>query len=267
MTLHLKNPLAIFDLETTGVNVSSDRIIELAVIKMMPNGEKLEKVMRVNPGIPIPEESSMIHGIYDKDVADAPLFKDVARELVKFLDNCDLAGFNILKFDAPLLIEELDRANVNFSLQGRKLIDAQKIFHLMEKRTLSAAYEFYCNKKLEGAHGAYADTNATMEVILSQMERYQGQKVIDNLGNEIGKIDESLESLHKLSVHNMVDLAGRMVYNDDGVEVFNFGKNKNKSVAEIIKTQQGFYDWMMKGDFPADTKRKLTEIKLRGFNQ
>lgn len=266
MNLHLKAPLAIFDLETTGVNVSTDRIIELAIIKLMPNGEKLEKTIRVNPGIPIPEESSIVHGIYDKDVKTLPTFKDVAKDVLKFLENCDLAGFNVLKFDAPLLIEEFARVDIAFSLQGRKLIDAQKIFHLMEKRTLSAAYEFYCGKTLEGAHGAYADTHATMEVLLAQLQKYRGQKVLDPMGNEIGVIDETIDSVHKLSVHNMVDLAGRMVLNDDGVEVFNFGKYKNKSVEEVLRTEKGFYDWMMKGDFPADTKRKLTEIKLRGFN-
>lgn len=267
MNLSLKAPLAIFDLETTGVNVSTDRIIEMAIIKVMPGGEQVEKTYKLNPGIPIPEESSLIHGIYTKDVKDAPTFADVAKEVAKFLEGCDLAGFNVLKFDAPVLIEEFARVDVNFSLQGRKLLDAQKIFFLMEKRTLSAAYQYYCGKTLEGAHGAYADTKATMEVLFSQLEKYRGEKVIDTLGNEIGLLDGTIDSFHKLSTHNMVDLAGRMIYNEDGVEVFNFGKFKNKPVEEILTTQPGFFDWMMKGDFPADTKRKITEIKLRGFNK
>lgn len=267
MKLHLKNPLAIFDLETTGVSVSNDRIIEMAIIKIHPDGQEEEKVFKVNPVIPIPEESSMIHGIYPKDVKDLPTFKEVARHVAQFLEGCDLAGFNVLKFDAPLLMEEFERAGVDFSIHNRKIVDAQKIFHLMEKRTLSAAYRFYCGKNLEEAHSASADTHATKEVILSQVEMYEGKKVLDALGNDLGIIEQSVDSLHKVSSHKMVDLAGRMVLNDDNVEVFNFGKFKNKPVEEVLKREPGFYDWMMKGDFPIDTKKKLTEIKLRGFNQ
>lgn len=173
----------------------------------------------------------------------------------------------MLKFDVPILLEEFQRCGIDFSLQGRKLVDAQKIFFMMEKRTLSAAYEFYCGKSLEDAHSAYADTKATMEVILSQMERYEGRAVTDALGNDIGKIEQSIESVHKISAHKMVDLAGRMVMNDDGVEVFNFGKFKNKPVEEVLKKEAGIYDWIMKGDFPIDTKNKLTEIKLRSFGR
>lgn len=267
MQLHLKAPLAIFDLETTGVNVSSDRIIEIAIIKMLPGGGEEKLDMRLNPEIPIPEESSMIHGIYDKDVKDQPTFADVAREILKFLDKCDLGGFNMLKFDVPVLLAEYERSGLEFSLQGRKLVDAQKIFFMMEKRTLSAAYEFYCGKSLKDAHSAYADTKATMEVILSQMDKYKGQTVKDALGKTIGAIDHSVESMHKISAHKMVDLAGRMILNDDGVEVFNFGKFKNKPVEEVLKKEAGIYDWIMKGDFPVDTKTKLTEIKLRGFGK
>ena len=267
MPLHLKAPLAIFDLETTGVNVSSDRIIEIAIIKMLPGGGEEKLDMRLNPEMPIPADSSMVHGIFDKDVKDQPTFADVAREIVKFLDKCDLGGFNMLKFDVPILLEEFQRCGIDFSLQGRKLVDAQKIFFMMEKRTLSAAYEFYCGKSLEDAHSAYADTKATMEVILSQMERYEGRAVKDALGNDIGKIEQSIESMHKISAHKMVDLAGRMVMNDDGVEVFNFGKFKNKPVEEVLKKEAGIYDWIMKGDFPIDTKNKLTEIKLRSFGR
>jgi DNA polymerase-3 subunit epsilon len=267
MQLHLKAPLAIFDLETTGVNVSSDRILEIAIIKMLPGGGEEKLDMRLNPEMPIPEESSMIHGIYDKDVENQPTFADVARDVIKFLDKCDLGGFNMLKFDVPVLLAEIERSGLEFSLQGRKFVDAQKIFFMMEKRTLSAAYEFYCGKSLVDAHSAYADTKATMEVILSQMSKYDGKTVTDSLGNTIGAIEHSVESMHTISAHKMVDLAGRMIMNNDGVEVFNFGKFKNRPVEEVLKKEAGIYDWIMKGDFPLDTKNKLTEIKLRGFGR
>ncbi|UXP31125.1 3'-5' exonuclease [Reichenbachiella agarivorans] len=266
MELKLKNALAIFDLETTGTSISLDRIVEISIVKILPNNEEIIKTLRINPEIPIPLESSMIHGIYDKDVQDAPTFKSVAKELSVFLSGADLGGFNCLKFDIPLLVEEFSRAGVDFDTSNRKFVDAQKIFHMMEKRTLTAAYKFYCNKVLEGAHGAEADTLATTAVIKAQVERYQGQEVIDPMGNKIGVLENSIDSLHQLSASNMVDLAGRFVFNQDGVEVFNFGKHKNKPVEEILKVESGYYDWMMKGDFPMDTKRKLTQIKLRGFN-
>ncbi len=265
MKLHLRNPLAFFDLETTGIMVSQDRIIELSILKITPNGSKELKTMRINPGIPIPPEVSLIHGIYDEDVKDAPLFKDVAKNLVKFLEGCDLAGFNIIRFDVPLLVEEFLRAGVDFNVSKRKLIDVQKIFHLMEKRNLSAAYKFYCDKNLEGAHGAEADTIATYEILEKQIEMYEGKEVEDNLGNIVGKIENDMGILHQLALQNMVDLAGRMVYNAKGVEVFNFGKHKNKPVVEILKKEPSYYDWMQKSDFPLETKKKLTEIKLRAF--
>ncbi len=263
--LNLKNPLAFFDLETTGVNVTQDRIIEYSVIKTMPDGEVLRQTQRVNPGRPIPTESSMIHGIYDEDVKDAPLFKEVARNLLRFLEGCDLAGYNVIRFDVPVLVESFAREGIDFDISHRKLINAQKIFHLMEKRTLAAAYEFYCQKTLEGAHGAEADTQATLEVLLAQVDRYLDQKVIDVKGNELGTIRNDVAALHKVSVANMVDLAGRMSFNEEGVEVFNFGKHKNKPVSEVLEKEPNFYDWMMKGDFPQDTKRKLTEIRLRSM--
>lgn len=267
MKLNLNNPLAIFDLETTGTNVSQDRIVELSVVKIMPDGEEIIKTMRINPTVPIPTEVSMIHGIYDKDIQDAPTFKSISKSLATFLDGCDLGGFNCMKFDIPLLVEEFLRTGIDFDTDNRKLVDAQKIFHMMEKRTLTAAYKFYCNKVLEGAHGAEADTLATAEVIKAQIERYEGQEVIDSLGNKLGTVENNMSSLHSLSASNMVDLAGRFVLNQDGIEVFNFGKHRHKPVEEILKLEKGYYDWMMKGDFPQDTKRKLTQIKLRGFNQ
>ena len=266
MQLKLKNPLAVFDLETTGTNVSKDRIVEICVVKILPSGEEIVKTMKLNPTIPIPLETSMIHGIYDKDVKDAPTFKSISKSLNELLEGCDLGGFNSMKFDIPLLIEEFARVDIDFDLTGRKFVDAQKIFHMMEKRTLSAAYKFYCDKSLDDAHSAEADTLATAEVIKAQVSRYEGQDVVDNMGKKLGVIANDMNSLHKVSAANMVDLAGRFVLNADGVEVFNFGKHRFKPVEDILKAEPGYYDWMMKGDFPQDTKKNLTKIKLKGFN-
>lgn len=265
MNLNLKNPIAFFDLETTGTNISNDRIVEFAFLKVLPSGETQKKVARINPTIPIPEESSMIHGIRDEDVKDAPTFKAIAKNLAKFLEGTDLAGFNIVRFDLPMLVEEFLRADVDFEVGNRKLVDAQKIFFMMEKRTLTAAYKFYCDKDLEGAHGAEADTLATYEVFKAQLERYDGQEVTDISGNVVSKIENDMGAIHQLVASNMVDLAGRLQLNDKGVEVFNFGKHKGRPVAEVFKREPGYYDWMMQGDFPLDTKRKLTQIKLKGF--
>jgi DNA polymerase III subunit epsilon len=266
MKLLLKNPLAFFDLETTGTNISRDRIVEISILKVMPDGQEHIQTHKINPEIPIPAESSAIHGIYDEDIADAPTFKSMAKSFLKFIEGCDLAGFNIIKFDVPILVEEFLRAGTDFDISKRKLIDAQKIFHLMEKRNLSAAYKFYCNKILIDAHSAEADTIATYEILKRQIEMYDGQKVEDLQGNTIGYIHNDINVLHELTFTKMVDLAGRMVFNDNGIEVFNFGKHKGKSVNEILVKEPSYYDWMMNGDFPLDTKRKLTEIKLRGFN-
>lgn len=267
MKLNLRNPLCFFDLETTGINITNDRIIEIAVIKLMPNGEVLKKTHLVNPGIPIPPESTAIHGISNEDVNDKPAFKDVAKEYAKFMEGADLSGFNILKFDVPMLVEEFIRAGVDFDYSRKKIIDAQKIFHLMEKRTLSAAYKFYVNKDLDDSHSAEADTQATMDVLLAQVERYEGQPVTDALGNKLGEIKNDMEVLHKLTASDLVDLAGRMVLNKKGEEVINFGKHKGKTVTDVLKAEPSYYDWVMNGDFPMDTKRKLTEIKLRDFNK
>lgn len=266
MKLNLKNPLAFFDLETTGTNTTNDRIVEISIVKITVKGEQEIKTRKINPTIPIPLETSLIHGIYDEDIKDSPTFKQIARSLADFVEGCDLAGFNILKFDVPVLVEEFLRADINFDVSKRKLIDAQKIFFMMEKRNLSSALKFYCGKELEGAHSAEADTLATYEVLKGQLEKYEGQEVTDLMGNKLGVIENDMAKLHQLTTSNMVDLAGRMVFNKDGDEVFNFGKNKGKLVSEILKREPGFYDWMMKGDFPLDTKRRLTEIKLRAFN-
>lgn len=261
--LKLKNPLVVFDLETTGTNIANDRIVEMALLKVMPDGTVEEKSRRINPTIPIPLETSLIHGIYDEDVKDEPNFKQVAKSLATWLEGCDLAGFNILKFDVPMLVEEFLRANVDFEVDNRKLVDAQKIFHLMEKRNLSAAYQFYCGKPLENAHSALADTQATYEVLMAQIDKYEGEPVKDLLGKELGTIKNDMNILHELTNQRMVDLAGRMVYNDKGEETFNFGKHRGKLVSEVLQKEPSFYDWMMKGDFPLDTKRRLTKIRLR----
>jgi len=251
MNLNLKNPLAFFDLETTGVNPVKDRIVEISIIKILPNGEEQTYTKRVNPTIPIPEQASAVHGIYDKDVADAPTFKEISKEVARFIEGCDLAGFNSNKFDIPLLAEEFLRADVDIDLKKRKFIDVQTIFHKMEQRTLSAAYKFYCNKDLDNAHSAEADTRATYEILKAQIERY------DDLENDV-------DALSKFSTFNKnVDFAGRIVYDEQGREVINFGKHKGKLVEDVLKSDPGYYGWIMKSDFSLDTKRVLTQIKLR----
>ena len=263
MILLLRNPLVFFDLETTGISVSHDRIVEISLLKVLPSGQEIAQTHLINPGIPIPPESTLFHGITDEQIEGAPSFKEIAKNLARFLEGCDLAGFNIIKFDVPLLVEEFLRAGVDFDVSKRKLIDAQKIFHMMEKRTLSAAYRFYCEKTLENAHSAEADTRATFEILQKQVEMYGGQSVEDNRGEIIGTIENNMEVLHRLTLSNMVDLAGRIVYNDEGVEIFNFGKHKDKPVSEVLRREPSYYDWMINGDFPLDTKRRLTEIRLR----
>ncbi|GAB1447983.1 3'-5' exonuclease [Bacteroidota bacterium] len=251
MELNLKRPLLVFDLETTGISISTDRIVEIALIKIHPDGKEESRVMKINPGMPIPPESTAIHGISDADVANAPKFEEVARELAEFMKNCDFAGFNSNKFDFPLLVEEYLRAGIDFDVENRKFIDAQRIFHVMEPRNLAAAYKFYCDKSLENAHSAEADTRATLEVLKAQIDKYE-------------QLKNDVDYLHSFSGQSKnVDLAGRMVYNDQGKEVFNFGKHRGKLVEQVLKQDQGYYQWMMDGDFSRDTKRRLTQIKLR----
>jgi DNA polymerase-3 subunit epsilon len=253
--LTLKKPLVILDLETTGVNVGSDRIVEIGLVKVHPSGSREVRTHRINPTISIPPESSAVHGITDEHVKDAPTFASLAQELFAFLGGCDLAGYNSNKFDIPLLIEEFTRVNLNFDLSSRKLIDVQNIFHKMEQRTLSAAYKFYCNKDLAGAHSADADAMATYEVLLAQVERYE------TLKNEV-------EFLSQFStVQKNVDLAGRIVFNDKGQEVFNFGKYKGRTVSEIFRSDTSYYDWMMRGDFSTNTKNVITQLRLKDFNK
>ena len=255
MKLHLKRPLVVFDLETTGTSVNLDRIVEFSFIKVMPEGTETIKTLRFNPGIPIPLEVSLIHGIYDDDVKDAPLFKLKAKELAEEFMGCDFAGFNSNKFDFPLLVEEFLRAGVEFDVENRKFVDAQRIFHMMEQRTLTAASKFYCNKELIYAQGAEADTIAKLEVLKAQIAMYE------NLQNDV-------DFLHNFTKQDKnVDLAGRIIYNIDGIPVFNFGKHKGKLVQDVFKTDFGYYDWMMNGDFAEDTKRRLTQLKLQGFKR
>ena len=252
MKLNLKNPLVFFDLETTGTNINSDRIVEICYLKVYPNGNEESKTMRINPEMHIPEASSAVHGIYDADVADCPTFKEVAKNIANDIEGCDLAGFNSNRFDIPLLAEEFLRVGVDIDMMKRKFIDVQVIFHKLEQRTLSAAYKFYCNKNLEDAHTAEADTRATYEVLKAQLDRYP-----DVLEND-------MKFLAEYSSYNKnVDFAGRIVYNEQGVEVFNFGKYKGMSVAEILKKDIGYFGWLMQGDFTLNTKNVLTKIRLR----
>ena len=252
MKLNLKNPLVFFDLETTGTNINSDRIVEICYLKVYPNGNEESKTLRINPEMHIPEASSAIHGIYDADVADCPTFKDVAKNIANDIEGCDLAGFNSNRFDIPLLAEEFLRVGVDIDMMKRKFIDVQVIFHKLEQRTLSAAYKFYCDKNLEDAHTAEADTRATYEVLKEQLDRYP-----DVLEND-------MKFLADYSSYNKnVDFAGRIVYNEQGVEVFNFGKYKGMPVAEILKKDIGYFGWLMQGDFTLNTKNVLTKIRLR----
>lgn len=246
-SLQLKRPLAVIDLETTGTNVATDRIIEIAIIKVFPDKSTQSKVKRINPGMPIPPGSTAIHGISDADVKDEPTFKQVANELRQFLENCDLAGYNSNRFDIPLLVEEFLRVELDFDVSKRKFVDVQRIFHLMEKRTLSAAYKFYCDKLLENAHSAEADALATYEILEAQLGRYE------QLQTDI----DSLAAFTKEEEY--VDFARRIVM-QGGTEVFNFGKYKGRAVKEVLKAEPQYYDWMMKADFPLNTKQKLTEI-------
>jgi DNA polymerase III subunit epsilon len=245
--LQITRPLAIIDLETTGINLGSDRIVEVAIVKIMPDEKKLVKRKLINPEMPIPPSSTEIHGITDEMVKDAPSFRQVANELKQFLDNCDLAGYNSNRFDIPMLAEEFLRIGMEFDGKGRKLLDVQKIFHMMEQRTLSAAYRFYCGKELEGAHGAEVDASATWEVLVAQVDKYP------QLGTNIDTI------LKCIGEEQVVDFARRFIL-ENGVEIFNFGKHKGKAVTDILKAEPQYYDWMMKGDFPLHTKQKLTEI-------
>lgn len=251
MQLNLKTPLIFFDIESTGLNVATDRIIEISVVKVLPNGDTETKTRRINPTIPISPESFKVHGISDEDVKDCPTFKEIAKSLAKWMEGCDIAGYNSTKFDIPMLSEEFLRAGIDFDFRKRKLVDVQVIFHKMEKRTLEAAYRFYCDKTLDNAHSAEADTLATYEVLKAQLDRYP-----DDLKNDIGFLSEFT------TVNRSVDYAGRIVLNDKDEPVFNFGKHKGKTVESVFRTEPSYYSWMMEGDFTLDTKQVLTKIRL-----
>lgn len=254
MQLNLTKPICFFDLETTGVNITKDRIVEIAVLKVYPNGKEESKTWLVNPGIPIPKDVTAIHGISDADVADKPTFKEVAKEIYNMIKDSDLGGFNSDRFDIPLLAEEMLRAEIDFDMKNRLSIDVQTIFHKMEQRTLSAAYRFYCNKDLNDAHSAEADTNATYEVLKAQINRYE-------------EIENDTKFLAEFSTRKQfADFAGFIGYNKKGEECFTFGKHKGKAVADILETEPGYYGWLLNADFPLYTKKVLTAIKLRNFN-
>jgi len=264
MKLNLIRPLAFFDLETTGVNVGADRIVEIAILKAMPDGSEVIKTMRIHPEMPIPLQSSLIHGIYDEHIADAPKFREVATELAEFIGDADLAGYNSNRFDIPVLLEEFLRAGVDFDMSDRKFVDVQNIFHQMEQRTLRAAYKFYCDKDIINAHSAEADITATYHVLLAQLDRYENADFEDKQGNITQPVKNDVHSLHAFTNMNKpVDFAGRMVFNENGEEVFNFGKHKNKTVEQVFDMEPSYYAWMKQGDFPLYTKKKLEEIWLR----
>lgn len=261
MNLQLTRPLIFFDLETTGLNIGKDKIVELCLLKVFPDGNEDERTMRLNPGCHIPEDTSAIHGIYDSDVADKPTFAQVADELLAFFENSDIAGFNSNKFDIPLLAEEFLRIGKRFDMRNRAVIDVQQIFHKMEPRNLIAAYKFYCGKDLKNAHSANADTRATYEVLEAQVARYAGVKYEERNGKVSCPVTPNVKDLDNFTrVHRNVDFAAHIVLNDKDEEVFNFGKHKGQSVKEVFRTEPAFYAWMMKADFPLYTKEVITLI-------
>ena len=255
MELVLKNPLIFFDLETTGIDIANDRIVEISYLKVHPNGMEESKTMKINPGMPIPAEASEVHGIYDKDVENSPVFKEVAKVIARDFEGADLAGYNSNRFDVPLLAEEFIRAEVDIDMTKRKFIDVQTIFHKKEQRTLGAAYKFYCEKEIENAHSAEADTKATYEVLKAQLDKYS------DLKNEVAFLADFS------SFNRNVDFAGRIIYNDKNEEVINFGKYKGQLVTDVLEKDPGYYGWVMNADFTLHTKQVFTKIKLRNFNK
>ena len=254
MKLKLTRPLCFFDLETTGTAISKDRIVEMAVLKLHPDGTRGKKEWRVNPGQPIPEEASNIHGITDDMVANEPTFKALSREIYDFIKGCDLAGYNSDRFDIPLLVEELLRAEIAFDFKDIKTVDVQTIFHKMEARTLAAALKFYCSKELNDAHTAQADTQATYDVLLAQLDYYS-------------ELEPNIDFLNTFSTRRKTaDFAGFVVYNKQGDMCFGFGKHKDKKVTDVLTREPGYFGWVLNADFPRYTKKILTEIRLQGLN-
>ncbi|MFT4612727.1 MAG: DNA polymerase-3 subunit epsilon [Dokdonia sp.] len=254
MQLNLIKPICFFDLETTGINITNDRIVEISILKVYPNGKEETYTKRVNPTVPIPAEVTLVHGISDADIADAPTFKDISKEVYQIIRDCDLGGFNSNRFDIPVLAEEMLRADIDFDMKNMQSVDVQTIFHKMEQRTLSAAYKFYCDKNLDNAHSAEADTLATYEVLKSQLDRY------DDLENDTSFLAE-FSSRKKFA-----DFAGFIIYNKEDVECFSFGKHKGKLVTDVLDKEPGYFGWLLNADFPLYTKKVLTAIKLRAFN-
>ena len=251
MKLNLKRPIVFFDLETTGVDTAKDRIVEVSMVKVMPDGNEIVRTRLINPQMHIPEDATAVHGITDDDVKDQPTFAQIAKSLAQFIEGCDFGGFNSNRFDLPMLVEEFLRAGVDVDFKNRKFVDVQNIFHKMEQRTLVAAYKFYCDKDLTNAHSAEADTRATYEVLKAQLDRYP-------------ELENDIAALAEFSTREeSADYAGRIVFNDKGEEVFNFGKYRGCKVSEIFQREPSYYDWMMKGDFPLYTKKVITEIRLR----
>ncbi|GHT76513.1 DNA polymerase III subunit epsilon [Bacteroidia bacterium] len=251
MKLELKNPIVFFDLETTGINIVSDRIVEISYLKICPDGEEESRTRRLNPEMPIPAQATEVHGITDEDVKDAPTFRTIAKSLASQIEGCDLAGYNSNRFDIPLLAEEFLRAGVDIDLMKRRFVDVQTIFHKKEQRTLAAAFKFYCNGDLENAHSAEADTKATYEILKAQLDRYP------DLKNDITFLSEFS------CFNNNADFAGRVIFNEKKQEVVNFGKYKGRLVEEVFREDPGYYSWIMQGDFPLHTKKVFTNIKLR----
>lgn len=266
MELNLSKPIVFFDIESTGTMVAADRIVEICVLKINPDGTEEVKTRRINPTIPIPNEVSLIHGIYDEDVKDEPTFKAVAKSLADFIGDADLAGYNSNKFDVPMLLEEFYRADIDFEMENRRLVDVQNIFHQMEQRTLAAALQFYCNRELIGAHGAEADVRATYDVLKAQLDKYQETVYTDKQGNQSIPVVNDVQKLADFSTNkDWVDFGGRMIYDKEGNELFNFGKHKGKKVTDVLAKEPSYYDWMMNGDFALSTKKALEKIKLRAL--
>ncbi|MEI6748415.1 MAG: exonuclease domain-containing protein [Bacteroidales bacterium] len=268
MQLNLTRPIIIFDLETTGIQVATDRIVEISLMRVSPDESEEIWTQRINPTIPIPPQSSAIHHIMDEDVKDKPTFSQIAKQVAAFIGHADLAGYNSIRFDIPLLVEEFLRAGIDFDIKNRRFIDVQNIFHRMEQRTLSAAYKFYCNQEHTGAHGAESDTVVTYEILKAQLDRYNGVSFTDANGKTTNPVVNDMNALHEFSnLTNNADLVGHLIFNSKGEEVINFGKHKGKTVESVFSSEPSYYDWMMKADFPLSTKRVITAIKLRGFNK
>ncbi len=264
MDLNLSKPLAVIDLETTGIRVATDRIVEICIIRTEPDNNMQTHTYRINPEMPIPLDSTLIHGISDEDVKDAPTFTELAPVIYELLEGCDLAGYNSNKFDIPLLVEEFLRAGIDFDLRDRYFIDVQNIFHRMEPRNLRAAYKFYCGKELKDAHSAEADTLATFEILKAQIERYEGTEYKDEEGNISVPVKNDMKALHAFSYNTrFVDLVGHIIFNAKQEEVFNFGKHKGRSVEEVFRVEPQYFDWMMRAEFPLSTKKVVAQIRKR----